>query len=84
MIGIGGWTARVCVAGVLACVLMVAAQGASASDATTSWTQVTGQPALTGVTLSGVTCTSATRCVAHGRRHLQLPLWCDMHSRHWR
>ncbi len=66
MTGAFRWN-RLCVGGVVGLLLMLAPAIASASDATTTWTQVAGQPAFTGAPLSGVACTSATHCVAVGR-----------------
>ncbi len=51
---------------VLLASLIIGAQVARAGDATTTWSQVTGQPAFSGVTLEDVACPSATHCVAVG------------------
>ena len=45
---------------------IIGAQVARASDGTTTWSQVTGQSAFSGVTLRGVACPTANHCVAVG------------------
>ena len=51
----------------LALALVIASpRTALASDATTSWSQVTGQSAFSGVTLTDMTCPTADQCFATG------------------